>query len=338
MSFITLDRSALIHNLDLISQYTDRKKIAAVLKDNAYGHGLTQMAQMVSEYGVEWAVVRTTKEADLAAKYLNNVLILADLPSQKNSYHYAVNSLADLAKLPKETKVHLKIDSGMHRNGVNPSDLEVALDLIKTNGLSLEGIFSHLKASDELSSELFFQEKNFLGVKERVKKWCLDAGVKTPLFHLYNSAAILRNKNADNYDLVRAGIAIYGYSEMPEVFGKFDLKPVLKLWAEKIASRILKKGERVGYGGAFESESDLVVSTYDVGYADGFFRLDGSSEYLTACGKRLLGKVSMDNMSIESDLDKVCVIDNAHKLAKPKNTISYEVLVRLSPNIERRVI
>lgn len=338
MAFITLNSSALKHNLDLISSLIDRKKIAVVLKDNAYGHGLDLMAQMCSGYGIEWAVVRDTKEATAISKYFKNIIILADLPSEKNSFHYAVNSLEDLIKLPKNTKIHLKIDSGMHRNGVDPSDLMSALDLIRENELDLMGVFSHLKSADELTSELFFQEKIFLEVKKNVKKYCLENGMQIPLFHLYNSAAILRNKSAENYDLVRVGIAIYGYSQMPTVFGKFDLKPVLNLWAKKIASRVLKRNQTVGYGGAFKTDEDMVISTYDVGYADGFFRLGGSDEYFTACGKRVVGKVSMDNMSINADSDEICIIDNAQKLAKIKNTISYEVLVRLSSKIKRKII
>ncbi len=142
----------------------------------------------------------------------------------------------------------------------------------------------------------------------------------------------------ERYDRVRPGIAIYGYGDLPAALGVRDLKPVLSLWGDRLSSRTLQRGDRVGYGGVFVAPEEMVVSTYDVGYGDGFLRLNGQEGYTTPAGRRVLGRVSMDNMSIEGEADHLCVLGDADHLARLRGTISYEVLVRLSPAIRRVVV
>ena len=130
-------------------------------------------------------------------------------------------------------------------------------------------------------------------------------------------------------DFARCGIAIYGYHEMEKSFGDFPLKTVLKLYAQKISSRELKKGARVGYGGVGKLQNKSIVSTYDIGYGDGFFR----NIY-----PDILGRVSMDSFSMISDKDEVCIIKDAKEIAKQNNTISYDVLVKLNSKIKRVIV
>lgn len=340
MSFILLDSKAFEHNLTVIKNIAPVEKIAVVLKDNAYGHGLLEMAILAKKNGIKHAVVRYVNEAQKISDIFQTVLVLADIPSSKISenINITINSMGDIKKIPKNTAVHLKVNSGMNRNGISMDELNSAILQIKEGGLLLKGIFSHSRSSDELSSELFWQYKIFQEIKAKSELICKDLGLEPLKFHFANSSALLRMKSDVVFDMVRVGIAIYGYSECDEVFNPPSLKPVLSLWGEKISSRVALKNQRVGYAGQGKVENDSIVSTYDLGYADGIFRDDGKREFSLDNQTKIIGKISMDNLSVLSGNDKVCVIKDAGLWAKRFNTITYEILAKLSTAIKREIL
>ena len=131
---------------------------------------------------------------------------------------------------------------------------------------------------------------------------------------------------------------MYGYNELPNIFDSIELKPILSLWAKRTSTRILKKGQRIGYGGTFRAPKEMLVSTYDVGYGDGLFRGASSNPLTTEEGLPILGRVSMDFISIESTKEELCIFNNAQKVAEHFNTISYEITTALKSEIERKVI
>jgi alanine racemase len=221
----------------------------------------------------------------------------------------------------------------MHRNGIALDELDEVLVLIKERGLNLTGVMTHFRSADELSSELFWQQKRFEAVKEKVKKY----GFTNVRFHSHNSAAILRTKSFDE-DLVRVGIGAYGYNELSFPFDKVELKPVMTLYAKKVSSRVLKASERIGYGGDFTVPKEMLVSTYDLGYGDGWCRGDSTQPYVTSEGLPILGRVSMDFVILASDKDEVCVMNDAQVAAKQFGTISYEITTALSTDIPKEVI
>lgn len=340
MSLIRLDATAFVHNLNQIKAIAPVEKIAIVLKDNAYGHGLGEMAGLAVQSGIRHAVVRTVAEAEAIEAQFESVLVLAEIPEKapKNSIHIALNSMEEIKRAPEGCSVHLKVDTGMHRNGITPETLREALKTIAARGLKLAGIFSHARSGDELSSELFWQYKNFQALKQACENLCDEMGVARPFFHFANSPTLLRFGEAAVFDRVRIGIAAYGYHEFPELFEVPELKPVLSLWGEKIASRRLHQGQRVGYGGAGEMQRDGSVSTYDLGYADGIFRHDGKEPFALEDGTPLMGKVSMDNLSLLSDEPEIKIIGDARHWARRFGTITYDVLVKLSPGIKRIIV
>jgi len=340
MSFIRIDSKAFEHNISVIKEIAPDEKISIVLKDNAYGHGLMQMARLAINNGIRHAVVRSKNEADMIASLFESVLILAEVPKDAiaQNIHIAINRIEDIQKIQKNASVHLKIDTGMHRNGVSKEELESAIKMIKESGLLLKGLFTHSRSSDELSSELFWQYKSFQEIKKRSEMICDELGIARPKFHFANSSALLRMKEDALFDMVRVGIAAYGYSECDSVFNPPGLKPVLSLWGEKIASRKILKNQRVGYAGEGKSDKECTVSTYDLGYADGIFRDDGKREFFLGDGTKVIGKISMDNLSLESEKDEVCIIEDATLWAKRFNTITYEIVVKLSPLIKRIIV
>ncbi len=337
MSFIELDKKAYFHNLKTLSQKVGGvDKLAVVLKDNAYGHGLVEMAILACEFGIKRAIVRNLDEAKKIQKYFENILILYSYNTQPNKkLSFTINSLHDISKLDKNSSIHLKIDTGMNRNGISFLEIEKAFYLISQKELKLDGVMTHFRSADEDSDDLFWQINQWQQAKKQVIKFIKKYKFKKPLFHSANSATILRVKTYED-DFARCGIATYGYTEL--LHDNTPLKPVLSLWGEKIGSRVLKKGERVGYGGVFKASKDMVISTYDIGYGDGFFRYDGTGCLTTANSSKILGRVSMDSMSIESDDEQICIFDDAKKLSKYFHTISYDILTKLSPSIKRIIV
>ncbi len=339
MSKILLNKQNYFHNLKIISEKAGSKdKIAVVLKDNAYGHGLLEISKLANEFGIKKAVVKNLREALKIQDFFEEIIILADtdIHTYSHTFHIVINSCDEIYKIPKNTNVHLKIDTGMHRNGIPKDKLKEAIDGICKQNLNLTGVMTHHRSADKLSCEFYWQRREFRALKKEVEKLCEQLFLPLPKFHSCNSSALFRESNF-NEDFARVGIASYGYIENDKGLDNIDLKPVLSLWAKVISTRELKTGQALGYGGTYEAKENMQVSTYDIGYGDGFLRISGEKEYFTPKGYRLLGRVSMDNLSLNSSDKEVCIFDDAKPLAKLHNTISYEITTTLSPYLKREI-
>ena len=225
----------------------------------------------------------------------------------------------------------------MHRNGIEPSRLKETIDMIIKNSLNLKGVFTHYRSADSLSSEYFWQKTIFANIKKDTIKICNNLNIPVPKFHSANSNALFRDNNFDE-DMCRIGLASYGYIYQYDICKTINLKPVLSLWANKIISKKIKKGQCVGYGGSFEAIEDMDISTYDIGYGDGFLRINENQSYTTPQGYKILGRVSMDSLSLNCTNDEVCIFDDVKILAKLHNTIYYEILTSLKNSIPREII
>jgi len=338
MAFITLDRKAFHHNFNMIAkQLQSRDKIALVLKDNAYGHGLQQVARIASKYGIDKAVVRTIDEAELIRKKFPYVLVLADTPATlMPAFNFTINAMEQIRQFPRGSRVELKVDTGMHRNGIPPHLLHHAFEIISKNGLKLEAVFTHFRSADEMGSEYFWQRHTFEAVRREALLLAKRYGIKALRFHAANSAALFRSKEGHE-DMVRVGIAAYGCMEMPGGLPQPDLLPVLSLWGEKLSQRRLNKGESIGYGGSYFAPRQLQVSNYDLGYADGLMR-SASNRYTAPGGEKLLGRISMDNASFVGEAEQLLIFNDARTYAAAAGTIAYEVLVGLHPRLVRKII
>jgi len=340
MSKIIISKSNYFHNLSVISKHVNGKdKITVVLKDNAYGHGLIEIASLAQEFGITKAAVQTIDEAIQIESYFKEILILADVSvhTYSHTFHITINELNDITKLPKNTNVQLKVDTGMHRNGINKNDLKEAICRISKQELNLTGVYTHHRSADELSCEYFCQNLEFKNIKAEVKKTCEELLLPIPNFHSANSSAVFRNKNIED-DMVRVGIASYGYLETDNVYQIPNLKPVLSFHAKRLCSKRLFINEKLGYGGKYKANKEIIVSTYDVGYGDGFLRINEHQTYTTPEGFTILGRVSMDNMSLDSSEDEICLFDDVRALAKIHGTITYEILTSLKANIKKEIL
>lgn len=340
MAKILLNKQNLFHNFSIISKQTKSKdKIAIVLKDNAYGHGIMEIASLAKEFGIKKAVVRSLNEALQIEKFFDYILILAEesFHTYSHTFHISLNSLEHISKLPENSNVHIKVDTGMHRNGIQVNQLEEAILGLRRKNINITGVFTHHRAADELSTDFYWQNAIFSTVKTDVKRICEQLLLPLPAFHSCNSSALFRHSDF-NEDMARVGIASYGYLDNANIFKFPKLKPVLSLWASKISTRNLKKGQSVGYGASFTAKEDMIISTYDLGYGDGFLRLNERSLFQTKKGYQVLGRVSMDNLSLNSQDEEVCIFDDVHSLAKIHDTITYEITTTLNPNIKKEIV
>ena len=339
MAYITLNKNNFFNNLDIITKRTKTKdKIAIVLKDNAYGHGLLEISKLAKEYGITKAVVKTYQEAKIIEEFFEYILVLADIPKVKSSkIRYTINDINSISNFSLGTKVELKVDTGMHRNGVAVSELRSTFEKIKEQGLILEAVFTHHRSADELTSEWFWQNDNFKSVKTQATELAKEFGFSKLRFHSANSASLARTSDFDE-DMARVGISAYGCMKLPKSLHVENFKPVLSLWATKNSARELKKGQRVGYGGDYEAKDDCVVSNYNFGYSDGFLRICANKGYKTPNDEELVGRISMDNSSFLSDKEELLIFNDASKVAPYAQTISYEVLTSLKSDIIREVV
>ena len=316
MSELVLNRSAYIHNLTKICAKAGGKdRVILVLKDNAYGHGAALVGR---------------EAASELEPFFEHILILSHIPhgGESERFIYAVNDISLIAKIKQGARVHIAVDTLMHRNGVAVGEVRAACEAALAHGLQICGAFTHFRSAEELSSDYFVQRRNFAAAKAVAREICGEGLV----FHSHNSAATERfGELAD--ECVRVGIAAYGYAQFDESLG---LKRVASLWAHKVSGRVLKRGQCAGYGAKFCASEDMKIAVYDLGYGDGLLRYAGKGELKTACGRRLLGKMSMDSFCCEDAGDKICVFDDASVWADFFGTISYDVLTKLSPSISRR--
>lgn len=329
MANIKLDKANYFHNLnECLKRVKDINHLIVVLKDNAYGHGVKEISSLAKEFGANYAAVKNVDEANVIKDDFKNILILSQIPKNyepQNNYIIAINDLDYFNYLKPNTKVALKLDSGMHRSGINEDNLELALNKIKENKLKLVSAFTHYSSPENIKN----QKPNYIKMKEFLEQNYSDE----IFFHSANSSTLFLGEN-DVDMAARVGIAQFGYCDV-----KANLKPVLSVWANKISTRKIKKGDSIGYDEVFISEKEFLASNYNFGYADGMLYYKGLGDFYLADGKSvILGKISMDSFSTTSLDDEICVFNDALKYAKYFNTNTYEALVRLSPFIKREII
>ncbi len=338
MAYITLNKKHFFNNLDIIATLTKTKdKIALVLKDNAYGHGLLEISSMAKEYGITKAVVQLESEAVKIKDLFEYILILADTPKDpQENFCYTINSLKAIKTFPADTRVELKVNTGMNRNGIEMAELQAAFEMIEMQGLQLEAVFTHHGCADEVHPLYEIQKHNFSIIKLNATTLAEQKGFAPLRFHSCNSAALFREDTCIE-DMARVGIAAYGCLKTPFSSKEDMLQPVLALYAHKISSRYLPVEGYVGYGATFKAVQELMVSTYDIGYGDGFLRIL-SNNYTTPDGIKIAGRISMDNSSFLSKEDQVCIFNDAREIAPKAKTISYEILTSLKPHLQRKIV
>lgn len=364
---LIVDCSKLKHNIaefkNLLSANTN---IMAVVKANAYGHGLAEIAKLSLEYGATWLGVATPEEGVFLRKNGITAPILVLGASNGDELglcveyelHQAVFECEQIVKLNniaqsigKKAYVHIKINTGMNRIGIsNENDFILLLNVLKKcDSVAADGIFTHFACADEENDQkTFVQIKKF----ESALKTAHENGFDFKTVHACNTAGALRGL-CPNYDLVRLGIGIYGYypSEYMKKASSSNLLPIAQLVTNISAVNVINSGDEVSYGGTFVADKTMRVATLPVGYADGCSRKLSGEGYAVICGKKaqILGRVCMDQMMVDisdingADVGTRAVIMGdgetpamtADDIANISGTVSYEVLTSVAQRVER---
>lgn len=363
-----IDLGAYSHNLNVIkSHLTSTVGIMAVVKANAYGHGIVEMARAATTAGVRYIGVVCLYEARQirTAGITHPVMLInyldpasfsdaldLDLTITVMDAH-AIAALAYLAQKRKQkVKVHLKADTGMHRAGCDLEEFSaLATQIIDCKNLELEGVYTHFADADNVDHTFtLHQLHHFQSLIASLK----TMGINPPLIHAANSAATLALP-ASHFTLVRPGIATYGinpFAPRHPLYAKMSqaLKPILTLTSVIVHIRTIPPGEYIGYGCTVKTKRQTKVALIPIGYGDGYMRSAQSRRYMLVGGKKapLIGRVSMDQSCIDiTDIrasvgDEVVIVgaqnglsQSTTDLATQTGTINYEVLTNLSARVTR---
>ncbi len=347
--------------------------ICAVVKADAYGHGAVECSLALEDEGANWLGVTSLDEAiplregGVLARILlmtgfwegeeAEIVRLRLTPTVWEADH--IKSLNLAAKQARGFPVHLKVDTGMGRLGTAMEDLKSVLDVLKAApNLALEGISTHLASSEILDASSVQSQLQCFAEARRLLK---DVGLSPPLVHAANSGAVIAR--ADSwYNMVRPGIALYGYHLPFERNGSpanreapnLAVKPVLN-WKTRILSlRKMPPNQPLGYGGTYVTKSDATIAILPVGYADGFNRQLSSrgrvivrDQYAPIVGRISMDLTLADVTSIPGAAvgDEVVLLGTSDRLsvdamehARLANTTPYEILCSISKRVPRKYV
>ncbi|GAA7805583.1 alanine racemase [Helicobacter pylori] len=369
-SFVEVDTASLRHNFSAVKSIVPKDAcVMAVVKANAYGAGAIKASEIFLQEGANYLGVATLDEAlELRSHFSKTPILILGYSPNSNASMLVDNDLSAMVfsfeqaevfsqvalKSQKRLKVHLKIDTGMHRLGLEPNfkSIEIIKKIRALKGLEIEGIFTHLSNADaKIKTHAKNQMKAFNAFLEQL----LDQKIEFQYRHAYNSAGILSLCNGNEnrlLNLYRPGIMLYGFypsNEMKES-SQTILKNVISLKARIVQIKRVKKGEFIGYGEHFYTNEETLVGVLALGYADGLARALGNRIQVVINNQLapLIGKVCMDQCFVklnniqakEGDEvilfgDKSAKANDASEIATLLNTIPYETISTLSKRLER---
>ena len=312
-TYVKIDLDAVAENFEAVCRKAGGKKVMAVIKADAYGHGAIQIARLLQGKCAFFGVSSILEARELRQNGIPDpILILGHAPSSAFELMIKENirptifrresaeALSKAAvKLGKTAKFHFAVDTGMSRLGfqVTEEDADTCAAIAALPGLEAEGLFSHFATADcQDLTRSHAQAALFARFDDMLK----ERGIHIPIRHMDNSAGIL---NFDTrYEMVRSGIVTYGMYPSTEVpTENLKLRPALQ-WVSRIVNlRLLPSGREISYGGTFVTERPTLVATVPVGYADGYCRSLSGKFYVLIRGRRapILGRICMDQMMVD---------------------------------------
>lgn len=358
-TYAEISLAAIKHNIAEIKKLLDpATKFMAVVKANAYGHGAPAVARASVEAGADYLGVANIKEAlELReAGVLAPILILTESPTSVSDevINYGltqtVYSFSEAKALSEEAvkrgrlaKVHVKIDTGMGRVGVNPSEALAFITKISSlPRLEVEGVFTHFaRAEDQEDNFTAEQLQKFLQIADRLPQ--------VPLKHSANSAATLFHPKT-RLDMVRVGLMMYGLYPLGNSRRLISLQPALSFKTRVTYLKKVPAGTPLSYGSTYVTPAETKIATIPVGYADGYSRRLSNRGQVLIRGRRypVVGRVSMDMTLVDVGQgtvevgDEVVLIGNQQnfgisvdEIAALEDTISYEVICSIGKRVPR---
>ncbi len=360
-NYVNIDLDAISHNFQAISEKAG-VTVMAVVKADAYGHGAVPVARHLEEKCAFFGVSSLSEALELRHAGIEKpILILGHSPVSafpdlvRYDIRPAIFSLDDAQALSQEAQkqgktapFHLVVDTGMSRIGFQATEesADICTRIAKLPNLEIEGVFSHFATADEVDL------KKAEAQAERFDLFCgmlKDRGVTPKICHLDNSAGTMNFRF--HYDMVRAGIVLYGLYPSEDVpKDALPLQPAMS-WHSRIAHlKWLPAGREISYGGTYTTEKDTRIATIPVGYADGYRRNLSGKFYVLIRGRKapILGRVCMDQMMVDvTDIPGVQEGDDvvlmgegisAEELAKAGDSFNYELVCSVSRRVPRQYI
>ena len=350
------------HNAAVLRRLSGGRRVCAAVKANGYGHGAVEVARCLRAEGVEALGVATVEEGvELRRAEIGGAVLVYSLPHPSEYAEIVRYGLepfvchramcAELARVAGRAGatvgVHLKVDTGMGRIGCRPSEVGALVRSIRAErALRLVGVATHLADSMDCGASTK-QHRRWAAALDAVR----DGAV---LVHSANSGAVI-NGAIDLWDMVRPGIALYGYHPTPDSAPPLGVKPVMEVRSRIVYLKAITRGQAVSYGATWRSARDTVIATIPLGYGDGIPRALSNRGYVEVhregVGGRLapvVGAVCMDQCMIDvGHIPNVRLYDevtffgpppatlDAAVVARQCGTIAYEILTSISPRVPR---
>ena len=356
---VSISKSALLHNLRAYQARYPRLRFAPVLKSNAYGHGLTTVARILDEENIPFFMVDSLYEARQLrhAGIRTRILVMGyvrprDMARARlKDIDFAVvafEQIEELAHTRASLRLHLKLDTGMHRQGISNEDLPDALTLLAKNPtLSVIGVCSHFGDAD---GEVEARTKEQVSLYREMARQVLDAFPLIEFTHLAATKGVRFAEDAST-NVVRLGIGLYGIDTSP--YNDISLKPALSLTSSISSLRTLYPGDWIGYNATYTADSERTVASVPVGYFEGVDRGLSNTGFMQVNGRAcpIVGRVSMNMSSIDVTEvpdaragDAVTVISSAPEdlnsvvhMAEQAKTTPYVILAHLPAHLRRNV-
>jgi alanine racemase len=360
-TYAEVNLARLYRNLELIRTKVNPSRVMIVIKANAYGHGMVEVARSLAAK-VDSMGVAVLEEGILLRQLgiQTPILVMGGIWGEQVPLYldydltFTASSVERLEQINqaaaaagKKAKVHLKIDTGMERIGVHYYSAQTLQEAaLKCSHVDVEGIFSHFANADSTNlTHARLQLERF----NEVLRYYEKQSIPTPMRHMANSGAILQLPDS-YFDMVRPGILLYGVYPSQEVPRTFDVKPALAWKSRVVYFKVVEPGHPVSYGSSWQSDHPVRVVTVPVGYGDGYFRSMSNKAQVLLHGKKYpqVGNICMDQMmvNIEGDSafngDDVILLGEengqavtAEDLAVWADTIPYEILTNINTRVPR---
>lgn len=351
-------------------------KLCIPVKADAYGHGAVPVAHTAVDCGADYLAVAAVSEGvELRKAGITLPILVLSLPQPSEFTEiierHLTPSLCDselikmlnvtATAMGRRVPIHLKVDTGMGRIGCSPKEApDLAKLIFQSQGVSLEGVFTHFAVSDSLLPEDVAYTKRQIETFQRVIQSIRDLGIEPGICHAANSAAVFQYPEA-HFDMVRPGLVIYGYypgditeeylnSKNPQA--PVHLKPLMDVRSSIVAIKQVKRGESISYGRQWVAQEDCHVGVIPAGYGDGLLRRYGENLQVTINGRLypVCGRICMDQcmiyLGVDSPVsrwDEVIVfgprehgaLQSAQDIADKAGTISYEITCGIDQRVPR---
>lgn len=362
-AWIEINLDNLENNVEQIKSIIPKNcKIMAIVKANAYGHGIIEISKKLNEIGIQDFAVATLSEGIILREnnIKGNILILGytdikdinsvikyDLTQTIVDYEYAKR--IEEMKLNNKLKAHIKINTGMNRIGESYKNIDNLIKIYQMKNLYILGTYSHFSVADSLEKEdvefTNSQIDNFFTLIDKIKSLGYDTGK----IHIQASYGILNYPNL-NCDFVRPGIIMYGVYNNNETKTKINIKPVLSLKARITSVKKIEQGETVSYERTFKANENKKIATVSIGYGDGYPRnLSNKNVKVLVNGEyaEVIGRICMDQLIIDvSNIKEIKTGDivtligkeiPVEDIARKADTNTNEILCRLGDRLGRMV-